>query len=146
MTAFEKKIEVRWADVDANQHVRHSAYYDYGAHVRIRYFAVSGFGSEEMKRLSIGPVLFKEECSFIREIHLNDTITINFLKGELTEKGSRWMMHHEIFTQQGKSAHITIRGAWMDLNLRKLTIPPADLAKALHELPLGTPYVYARQK
>lgn len=145
MKKFEKNIEVRWSDVDPNRHVRHSAYYEYGAHVRIRYFTECGFDSATMSQLNIGPILFKEECSFIKEIRPDDTISINVLKGEVSEDASRWILHHEIFNQKGeKSAHITIKGAWIDLNIRKLTSPPIELAKAIHELPLGDHYTYKK--
>lgn len=147
MKYFQTKIDVRWADCDANRHVRHSAYYDYGAHARIRFFNEFGFSSKRMGELNIGPILFKEECSFIREIKPEDIITISVLKGELAPDASRWVLHHELFNQDGKKcAHITIKGAWMDLRLRKLTIPPEVVAKAFHELSEGEEYVYVKKK
>ena len=142
---FEKELEVRWVDCDANRHVRHSAYYDYGAHARIRFFAEMGFGSSEMAQLSIGPILFKEECSFIRELKVDDVITVNLLKGKLTHGGARWELHHEIFNAEGKkAAHITIRGAWMDLKARKLTTPPEKVGKLFDNLPQCEPYSYVK--
>ena len=145
MSSFEKIIEVRWQDCDANGHVRHSAYYDYGAHARIRFFNQCGFGSAELKELGIGPVLFKEECAFIKELHLNDTISINILKGELEDNGRKWILHHEIFDQQHtKCAQITAQGSWLDLNSRRLTYPPKALVQALDSLPLGDFYVYKK--
>lgn len=148
MMSFEKTIEVRWADTDPNQHVRHSAYYDYGAHSRIRFFEANGFDASTMRKLNIGPVIFKEECTFIRELHLNDTIKINLLiDKETNADGSRWILHHEIFTQTGeKSAHITLKGAWIDLEKRKLTIPPKELAIAFHKLPIGENYIHKKRK
>ena len=38
MNVFEKKPEIRWSDLDPNYHVKHSAYYDYGAYSRISFF------------------------------------------------------------------------------------------------------------
>ncbi len=147
MKKFEKNIEIRWSECDPNRHVRHSAYYDYAAHIRIRFFAENGFDSHKMQELSLGPILFKEECSFIREIHPNDTILINLLKGEMKEDASRWILHHEIYSENGdKCAHISVTGAWMNLDLRKLTVPPAKMAEILHELPEGTQYVYKKAK
>ncbi|MEL6988477.1 MAG: acyl-CoA thioesterase [Bacteroidota bacterium] len=145
MAKFETPIEVRWADVDQNRHVRHSAYYDYGAHNRIRFFVANGFPADKLAALNIGPILFKEECSFIRELHPDETITINLLKGSVSENGARWVLHHEIFKGNGeKAAHITIKGAWMDLAERKLTIPPLALAEALYELDQGEDFVYKK--
>ena len=145
MSSFERQIEVRWADVDQNGHVRHSAYYDYGAHVRIAFFNAVGFPNTRMSGLKIGPILFKEECSFLREIRPDDVVTVNLLKGAVKEDGSRWTLHHEIFNQEGKkAAHITIQGAWLDLEARKLSKPPQDLADAIQQLDEGEPFVYKK--
>jgi len=145
MAKFEKSIEVRWSDCDPNRHVLHSSYYVYGAHTRIRFFADNGFGAKEMEKQNIGPILFKEECSFIKELKPDDTIMVNLLKGEISKDGARWVLHHEIFNQQSeKCAHITIKGAWIDLNLRKLAVPPIGLVKILQELPEGESYFYKK--
>lgn len=144
---FEKTIAVRWSDCDINQHVRHSAYYDYGAHVRIRFFQEYGFAVKAMSQLGIGPILFKEECSFIKEIRPYDTITVNMLRGEISDDASRWVLHHEIFNQKGeKNAHITVKGAWIDLQLRKLTIPPTEFVEAINKLPEGADYFYQKKQ
>lgn len=147
MESFETKVEVRWSDVDANRHVRHSAYYDYGAHARIRFFEEKGIGSFFMSKLNIGPVLFKEECHFIKELNIQDNITINILKGTLSSDGARWELHHEIFNSKGeKSAHITTKGAWLDLKTRKLSIPPVEIVKAFQHLPEGEEYIHKKSK
>lgn len=147
MQEYEKKIEVFWDDSDPNGHVRHSSFYEYGAHVRIRFFADCGFDTKTRNELKFGPVLFKEECSFIKELGADENIRVNILKGEVSEDASRWILHHEIFNEKGeKAAHITIQGAWMDLELRKLTIPPTALAKVLHNLKQGERFVYQKMK
>ena len=138
MQSFESTIEIQWRDVDQNQHVRHSAYYDYGAHARIRYFMSLGYGPKQFAKEQFGPIIFHEQCSFIKELHLEDTITINFLKGEVNHDGSRWTIHHEILNSKGeKAAHVTLKGAWMDLVKRKLTVPPKAIADGFHNLPQG---------
>lgn len=143
--AQEVHIDVRWSDVDQNRHVRHSAYYDYGAHMRIQYFRSIGFDAGRMASLEIGPILFKESCSFIRELHAMDTVRVNMLVGSCTPDGSRWTLHHELFNQQGiKCAHLTVEGAWMNLKQRKLTVPPAELVSSLADLPPGEAYVYRK--
>lgn len=142
---FEKTIEVKWADVDQNRHVRHSAYYDYGAFVRIRFITEAGYGAKKCEEIKLGPILFKEECSFIKEINPDDTLRVNMLKGQISEDVSRWTVYHEIYNQTGeKVAHIKATGAWMDTEKRKLTIPPKDLAKAFNDLPIGEDYSYKK--
>lgn len=32
-----KEFEVKWADLDPNRHMRHSAYNDYAAHMRVKF-------------------------------------------------------------------------------------------------------------
>jgi acyl-CoA thioester hydrolase len=59
---------LRWADLDPNGHVRHSVYYDWGAVARIAYLEKQGVGLDWMVRNGIGPVLFREEARFSREI------------------------------------------------------------------------------
>lgn len=144
MNKFETTIEVRWADADANRHVRHSAYYDYGAHARIKLFAASGFDSKKMNELNTGPVIFKEECNFIKELTLDDIITVNVLRGNISDNGAKWVLHHEIYRNGVKCAHITLQGAWLDLNARKLIVPPDELVQILKNLPEGESYVYKK--
>lgn len=142
---FEKIFEVKWADVDQNRHVRHSAYYDYGAYVRIRFITESGYGAKKSDEIHLGLILFKEECHFIREISPDDKVRVNILKGDINKDGSRWTVYHEIYNQnEEKVAHIKAIGAWMDTSKRKLTIPPADLANAFHKLSTGEDYVYKK--
>ncbi len=147
MNNFEQEIKVRWSDIDQNGHVRHSAYYDYGAHARIAYFNKIGFDARKMQKLAFGPVLFKEECSFIRELLIYDTVKINLLQGVCTPNFDRWTLHHEVFNSKGvKCAHISVKGAWMDLSKRKLTLPPNELVSLLGELPQGKSFDYERSK
>ncbi len=147
MKTFENEIEIRWADCDLNRHVRHSTYYDYGAHCRIQFFNEIDFDSKKMNDLNIGPILFKEECTFIKELSLEDVIIINLLKGEISPDGSRWEFHHEIFNKaREKSAHITVKGAWIDLSKRKLTSPPIEIVDVFHNLPVGNPYTHQSKK
>ena len=142
---FETKIAVRWADVDQNRHVRHSAYYDYGAHCRIALFEALDFGIDTMTAKNFGPVLFEEKCAFLKELHLNETVTVRVQKGEIRADGSRWELHHEIMNSKGeKAAHLTVKGAWMDLSARKLTRPPEAMAKPLLSLEQGEPFTYKK--
>ena len=84
---FQQKIQIRWADIDPNRHLRHSVYYDYGAAMRINALAAGGLSMKKLEELRMGPILFREEAIFKREIVFGDEITnidaINPLTGEL---------------------------------------------------------------
>ena len=68
MKVYKKQFEIRWADLDPNYHVLHSRYYDFGAYCRMSYFIEHGLTPELMMQHNIGPILFREQCMFKREI------------------------------------------------------------------------------
>ncbi len=136
MTPFRKKIEIRWSDIDPNFHLRHSVYYDFGAFVRIAFMTENGLTPFVIQQEQIGPILFREECVFKREIHFNDSVEVNVQLVKSTHDMSRWTMVHEV-TKNGTtlSALITIDGAWINTSLRKLAIPPESFRKVFENLP-----------
>lgn len=133
---YRTEMEVRWADLDANRHVRNTAFSEFATHARLRFLASRGFASERFTRIGIGPIFFREETVFRRELHLGDRITIEIHADGLSTDVSRWRVAHRILQGTGEeSARVTVEGAWLDLEHRKLAAPPADLADALRELP-----------
>lgn len=133
---FQVNFNTKWSDFDPNRHMRHTAYNDYAAEVRVRYFQEHGLSINEFAKLNIGPILFKEETSFYKEIHIGENISVHMeLKG--VSKGiERWRFNHQIFNQEGElSAEIKVYGAWIDLIKRKLTVPPSKFVKIFEDLP-----------
>ncbi|WP_397445777.1 acyl-CoA thioesterase [Polaribacter sp. R77954] len=129
--AFKVEFKTKWSDFDPNRHMRHTAYNEYAAEVRVRYFAAQDFAIDEFTKHNIGPILFEEHTSFRKEIHLGENITVNMKLSGLSKNNERWKITHEVFNQAGKlSAIIKVYGAWIDLTKRKLTIPP-EKAKQL---------------
>ena len=136
MTAFEKNIEIRWSDLDPNNHLRHSAYYDYGAYSRICFLNEHGLTAEIMLQHNIGPILFREECLFKKEIKFGDTIMVNVKLDKATPDFSRWTMIHELWKNGNiLAAVITVDGAWIDTKLRKLAKLPEQLSTAFKAMP-----------
>lgn len=134
--SFSKSFQVIWADIDANRHMRHSAYYDYAAQMRVMFFSESGYSLEKLAQLNIGPVLFREEAVFLKEIHMNESISVDINLAAMRQDGSRWKIVHNISKSSGeKSAVITVEGAWLDLQKRKLTTPPQELLQAVDQMP-----------
>jgi acyl-CoA thioester hydrolase len=74
MSHFSKPMQIRWADIDANRHLRHSVYYDYGATMRMNVLSEGGLTTKKLEELAMGPILFREEAIFKREILLEDKI------------------------------------------------------------------------
>lgn len=133
---FRTQMEIRWADLDANKHVRNTAYSEFATHARLRFLAARGFPAERFTRIGIGPIFFREETVFRRELHLGDIVTIEVRSDGLAPDVSRWRVVHRILQGSGaEAAWVTVDGAWMDLASRKLAAPPDDLAEALRSLP-----------
>jgi acyl-CoA thioester hydrolase len=129
-------MEVRWADLDPNFHMRHSVYYDLGAQCRVEYLQKSGITAQFMHEHQFGPILFREECLFKREILLGDHVLIDLELYRSKRDFSRWTMKHRILrTPTELAALITVEGAWMDKVRRKLIIPPREVLVALEAGP-----------
>ena len=86
-------------------------------------------------RLEFGPILFKEELVYAREVSFGATVRIETVLHGMSEDRSRWSLRHFLF-QEGDEANIlrvrvTVHGAWLDLRDRKLCVPPQGLTEAL---------------
>ena len=133
-TAFSQPIALRWADLDPNGHARHSVYYDWGATARIAYLERNGVGLAWMASHAIGPILFREEAKFLREVRFGDQLDIDLRLAAASADGRKWQMRHRIVRGADVVATIEIDGAWLDLRARKIVAPPADLVRAFADL------------
>ena len=71
--------------------------------------------AELMQRLHIGPILFREECIFKREIRLGDKVTISLQVLKAKRDFSRWTIQHTVIKNEDTIAAIlTVDGAWLD--------------------------------
>ena len=133
--AYKIDFHTKWADFDANKHMRHTAYNDYAAECRIRFFNDNGFPIDQFENEHFGPVLFKEETNFYRENKLGESISIELFLEGMSAKGERFKMFHKIFKEDGTlAAEIKIYAAWLDLINRKLTNPPVGLIDTFNSL------------
>ena len=136
MNEFSREVHLRWSDLDPNFHVRHSVYYDWGAFCRIEFLNQYGLNYKVMQELQFGPIIFREECVFRKEIRSGDEIKINLkLKGGRKDY-SRWSIVHEITKADGTlCAVLTVDGAWMDTQKRKLAMLPVIFNSAFEIIP-----------
>jgi acyl-CoA thioester hydrolase len=78
MERYSVPLSIRWADIDANRHLRHSVYYDFAAAMRMNYLNSKGLTTEKLIEYQVGPILFREEAIFKREVRLEDKVNIDF--------------------------------------------------------------------
>jgi acyl-CoA thioester hydrolase len=141
-----KKVEVRWADLDPNFHLRHSVYYDYGASARIDYLQERGITAQFMQDRCFGPVILREECVFRKEIRSTDLVTIDLKLWRAREDFSRWSVRHHIYKNGDTlSAVITVDAAWIDTVKRKLIVPPAEVITIFNMMPMDESFEWTRK-
>lgn len=137
MDNFTRPVYLRWADIDANRHLRHSVYTDFAAAHRMTLLNERGLTMAKLEELQVGPILFREETIFKREVRLEDKITIDAKIVKSTEDYSRLSMRHQIVKADDTvAAIINVDIAWMDLVKRKLTMPPVLIQSIFASFPM----------
>jgi acyl-CoA thioester hydrolase len=136
MTSYEKKIEIRWADLDPNFHLLHSKYYDIAAFIRMSFMVENGLTPAVFMKLHFGPIIFREEGIFFREINFGDKVTANIKLQKVTDDYRKWTIVTEIFKNTDTlAATVTVDGAWMDTAARKITTMPAEWIHLFEKAP-----------
>ena len=145
MEAYTQAIDIRWSDLDPNFHLRHSVYYDYGAYCRISFLNEQGITPEFMTQFNLGPILFREECVFRKEIRLGEKLIIDMKLVSSSSNYSRWTIRHNILKNDNVlAAVLTVDGAWIDVNRRKLTTPPEHVFTAFNEMPRVAEFAFTK--
>ena len=135
MAPFERTLQAGWVQIDANGHLRNTAFMDIAVDVRLMYLDSRGFGMSQMTGHAIGPVVRRDEIEFFREVRLLEPVRITCESAGMSEDGSRFMFRNDFFRGDGElAARLTSLGGWLDLRERKLTAPPPILLAAMQAL------------
>jgi acyl-CoA thioester hydrolase len=138
MENFSMPLQIRWSDLDPNFHLRHSVFYDWGAVCRVEFLNQVGLTWKKMFELHIGPIIFREECIFRKEIRLDDIVTIDLKLIKAKKDFSRFTIQHEIKKEPGiTSALLTVDIAWINGITRKLAVLPEEEVKMLAMSPVA---------
>lgn len=73
---FSTPIRVRYADLDAQGHVNHAAYFTYMEQARFEYMASLGLWRPGDDFLSVGTIVAEATCRYQRPILLGQTVTV----------------------------------------------------------------------
>ena len=142
MEKFTIPIQIRWSDIDANRHLRHSVYYDYGASCRMQILNNLGLTIPKLEEFAIGPVLFREEAIFKREVKFEDQILISTDLVKATKDYGKWSIRHLLTKQDSTlAAIITVDGAWIDLVKRKLAVPNEFIYSIFDQFPRSPEFI-----
>ena len=132
---YTKEFEIRWSDVDANRHLRNSAYIDFMSHTRMSFFLEKGFGQVQLAKLNLGPVALYEHMYYFKEVFPGQPLRVSLQLKGISENGMFFEFMHNFYNLDGKNiARCEMLGAWINLNERKLTGLPDELFHYLEEL------------
>ncbi|NGF58048.1 acyl-CoA thioesterase [Parapedobacter sp. SGR-10] len=133
--------QVLWSQIDANRHLRHSAYADFCAQARSNMLRLLGLSLDDFAKQKIGPILFREELIYYREVMLDEIIRVNVEMTKLNLSNARFSFRHIVYKTDGtKAAEVNVDGAWMDLVQRKLINIPKEWYTVLDHIPKADDY------
>jgi len=125
---YTKQFEIRWSDVDANRHLRNSAYIDYMSHTRMSFLMENGLDTRQLVAYNLGPVAFYEHMYYFREVFPGKPVSVSLQLKGISEDGMYFMFLHNFYDDKGRNfARCEMMGAWIDLDTRKLTGLPKEL-------------------
>ena len=125
----------RWEDLDANGHLANLKYASFMIETRMGFLADNGFGYQAFRKHKLGPVILSESYHYAKEIMPSEKVTCELELLGHTPDGMFVRFVQYLYKENGNLAACgEILIAWMDLLERKLTTPPADLAKLIDEL------------
>ena len=129
MSTFTRRFTIRWSDVDANGHMRNTAYSELCSDTRVALFAAGGFPFARIEALGLGPVLLRESISYRCEAGLGEDVRVDVRADGLSPDGARWLLRHRVVNARGeRMARVTVLGGWIDASTRRLAVPPSELA------------------
>jgi acyl-CoA thioester hydrolase len=133
---YAREFLAGWRTMDFNGHMANTAYLDLAADVRMAFFSEHGFSPLEFRRRALGPVIRKDEIEYFREFGLHETVTVTLAARAMSPDGARFALENEFWTPDGeRAARVVSTGGWLDLQRRKLVVPPPELLATLHAVP-----------
>ncbi|MCR9141786.1 MAG: acyl-CoA thioesterase [bacterium] len=122
---FHTRLKVRWNELDANGHVNNMYYQSYFDQARIEAFEQAGLKIDELREQGIGPVIYKAELDYRRELKHPDSITVTTWVAE--HRRSRAVLAQQIESDRTGDVVCTARfhGIFMELAAgRPMPFPP----------------------
>jgi acyl-CoA thioester hydrolase len=131
---FIVTIVPRWADMDLNQHMRHSAFADWAAYARTEWLDANGLTMLTLVELKMAPIMFEDSTRYLKEIRLGERIHIELQLAGADRDGSRWFVRHIFRRRTTACAVYEAKGAWFSIATRRVVPPPPGLLEAYSNL------------
>lgn len=141
MSEFVKKVRFRWDDVDANRHVASSSYLKVTVDQRMHLLRSRGFDHEYFAENQLGPVVLREELHYLSEVSPDEQLYVKMEIEGLTEDYKFFKFSHRIYGSDGDIVFYTSTIiSLLNLELRKLIVPPDGFMDFLDEIPEADNY------
>jgi acyl-CoA thioester hydrolase len=138
---FIHKLTASWADMDYNSHMANTAYLNRAVDARMAFFTSKGLPLAEMMRLRVSWVVMKDEQEYRREIFWMEEFSITVGLAGLAHDCSRFKIRNDFFRADGQlAAKVTSTGGFLNLDTRKLVIPPQELVTIYQTMPKTEDY------
>jgi acyl-CoA thioester hydrolase len=134
-------IVPRWADIDLNQHMRHSAFADWAAFARTEWLNANGLTMQKLVELKMTPILFEDRTRYLKEIRLGERIDIELQLAGADRDGSRWLLRHTFRGDTTVCAIYEAKGAWFSIATRRIVPAPPGLLESYSNLARTDDYV-----
>lgn len=130
-----EKFSFRWSDIDANMHIKNTAYNDLFIQYRLSLLVKMGYGMAEFRKLGIGPMIIHEHLYYIKEVRADSDVYIDlYLKGNSEDWRFMQFAQH-LYNDKGElSCYLDLTLAILDIRARKLAIPPTEMLEGLKQL------------
>ncbi len=136
MSSFTFNITTRWSDMDANGHVRNTAFSDFGTQGRIAFLNEYGITMDFWQKLNIGPVLVREELLYKRELRMLDKVTVTCEVRKASRDYKKFVIVQHILNAENKeAAQITTESLWIDMTSRRVVCPPPEMLERMQQMP-----------
>ena len=131
---FVVTIVPRWADIDLNQHMRHSAFADWAAYARTEWLNANGLTMPKLVELKMTPIMFEDRTRYFKEILFGERIQIELQLAAGDRDGSRWSLRHNFRRGSTVCAVYEAKGAWFSIATRRIIPAPHGLLEAYGNL------------
>ena len=100
---FVVQIVPRWADMDLNQHMRHSAFADWACYARTEWLHINSFTMKKLLEPKITPIMFEDRTRYLKEVLLGERIQIELqLPGRIAVVHTAYLPSRRLFVQSTK--------------------------------------------
>ena len=129
---FEHCTDVGWFDLDANRHMKNTAYMEKAVDCRLRFFHFNGVSPDVFATWKVAFVVVRDEVTYSRELFLGDRMRVQMMCGGVNASGSRFLIVNRILTPESEPVYeIRSMVVWLNTEKRKSIVPPPDLAKLI---------------